>query len=82
MDKKKKYTVGVFVSGITDYFTANLCRGIKRAAETLDMNVVVLPGKYLYRDFSECPEYRYEYQYSTVFSHICQLQHKSRCSLQ
>lgn len=70
MSEKKRYTIGMFVSGITDYFTANLCRGVKRAAEELDLNVVVLPGKYLYRDFSDCPEYRYEYQYSTVFSHI------------
>ncbi len=70
MAEKKRYTIGVFVSGITDYFTANLCRGVMRSAEELDMNVVVFPGKYLYRDFSDIPECRYEYQYSTVFSHV------------
>lgn len=70
MADKKRYTIGMFVSGITDYFTANLCRGVMRGAEELDMNVVVFPGKYLYRDFSDCPEKRYEYQYSTVFSHV------------
>ncbi|MBR3518483.1 MAG: GGDEF domain-containing protein [Lachnospiraceae bacterium] len=70
MSDKKRYTIGVFVSGITDNFTVNLCRGINREAQELDMNVVVLPGKYLFRDFSKCPEYRYEYQYGTVFSHI------------
>ncbi len=70
MAEKKRYTIGMFVSGITDYFTANLCRGVMRGAEELDMNVVVLPGKYLFRDFSKCPEKRFEYQYTTIFSHV------------
>ena len=70
MVKKERYTIGMFVSGIVDSFTTQLCRGVMRAAEEADLDVVVLPGKYLFRDLSGTPEYQFEYQYGTVFSHI------------
>ena len=68
--KQRRLTVGVLVSGIMDEFTEAVCRGVMQAAKTLDVNVVVLPGKYLDRDLRDNPELMYEYQYNTIFSYI------------
>ncbi len=67
---RKRLTVGVLVSGITDEFTEYICKGVLQAAKMQDVNVVILPGKYLDRDLSENRDLMYEYQYSTVFSYI------------
>ncbi len=68
--KQRRLTVGVLVSGIMDEFTEAVCRGVMQAAKTLDVNVVVLPGKYLDRDLCDNPELMYEYQYNTIFSYV------------
>ena len=57
--KQRRLTVGVLVSGIMDEFTEAVCRGVMQAAKTLDVNVVVLPGKYLDRDLCDNPELMY-----------------------
>ena len=67
--KRKRVTIGVLVSGIMDVFTESVCKGIRQATRTLDINVVVMPGKYLDRDLRENRELMYEYQYNTVFSY-------------
>ncbi len=46
----KRKTIGVLVGGITDDFTRLLCHGVIERAKTLDVNIVVIPGKFLDRD--------------------------------
>ncbi|MDD5950037.1 MAG: GGDEF domain-containing protein [Lachnospiraceae bacterium] len=67
--EKKRWTIGFLVSGITDSFTEYMCRGVMRAARDADVNLVVLPGKYINRDLSDDREIRYEYQNNTIFSY-------------
>ncbi|MGN0379867.1 MAG: GGDEF domain-containing protein [Butyrivibrio sp.] len=62
-------TIGVVVGGIMDDFTVQLCRGIMQKSEQLGFNVVVFPGKYIDRDFSDDISIMYEYQCGTVFSY-------------
>lgn len=69
--KQKGLTIGILVSGILDDFTKSVCKGAIQAAKQMDVNIVVLPGKYLDRDFSNSRELMYEYQYNTVFSYAC-----------
>lgn len=69
-NSKKRITVGVLVSGILDEFTKYVCKGVMEAARALDVNVVVVPGKYIDRDLSGHAELMYEYQYNTVFSYM------------
>lgn len=69
MKERGKLTIGVLVSGIMDVFTEYVCKGVMQAAKTMDINVVVLPGKYLDRDLSDNRELMYEYQYNTIFSY-------------
>lgn len=67
--KQKRITIGVLVGGILDDFTRIVCGGALRAAKQLDVNIAVIPGKYLDRDLSGNRELMYEYQFNTIFSY-------------
>ena len=69
MKQKKRYTIGVLASGILDDYTECVCEGILKKARKMDVNIVIFPGKYLYRDLSNDRELMYEYQYNTAFSY-------------
>lgn len=66
---KRRMTIGVLVSGITDDFSKLICSGILQTAKQMDVNIVVLPGKYVDRDVSDNPDLMYEYQFNSVFSY-------------
>lgn len=68
-ENRKRYTIGVLVSGILDEFTKYVCKGIHQGAKSADVNVVIVPGKYYDRDLTGNRELFYEYQYGTVFSY-------------
>ena len=61
-NQKRRLTIGVLVSGITDEFTKLICRGAMQLAKQMDVNIVALPGKYIDRDVSDKPDLMYEYQ--------------------
>ncbi|MGN0377801.1 MAG: LacI family DNA-binding transcriptional regulator, partial [Suilimivivens sp.] len=65
---RRRVTIGILVSGITDEFSKLICRGAMQMAKQLDVNLVVFPGKYLDRDVSAQPDLIYEYQFNTIFS--------------
>ena len=65
----KRIRIGVLVSGILDNVTQTVCKGVKRAAKQLDVDIMVFPGKYLDRDLSDNQELMYEYQFNTIFSY-------------
>ena len=69
MKQKRRYTIGVLASGILDDYTKCVCEGILKKAAKIDVNIVIFPGKYLYRDLSNDRELMYEYQYNTAFSY-------------
>ena len=60
---KTRKTIGVMVGGITDDFTRFLCKGLREAAKEQDVNMVVLPGKFLDRDYAQNTDIMYEYHY-------------------
>lgn len=66
MEERK--TIGILVGGVMDDFTKVLCKGLRNAAEEYNVNLIVLPGKFIDRDYADNLEIMYEYQYSTVFS--------------
>lgn len=65
----KRIRIGVLVGGILDNVTQTVCKGVKRAAKQLDVDIMVFPGKYLDRDLSDNQELMYEYQFNTIFSY-------------
>lgn len=68
-DTKKRLTIGLLVSGITEHFIISICKGVMHAAKEADVNLVVLPGKYIDRELSHNKEIQYEYQYNTLFEY-------------
>lgn len=56
---KTRKTIGVMVGGITDDFTRFLCKGLREAAKEQDVNMVVLPGKFLDRDYAQNTDIMY-----------------------
>ena len=70
MQGRKRPTIGMMVSGIMDDFTRPACKGAMKIARELDVNLIVIPGKYIDRDVSDNPDLAYEYQYSSGFSFV------------
>lgn len=68
-EQTKRPVIGLLVSGITEHFIISICKGVMHAAKEADVNLVVLPGKYIDRDLSSNKEIRYEYQYNTLFDY-------------
>lgn len=62
-------TVGFVVSGIMDEFTEQLCRGIIDEAREDDVNIIVIPVKYIDREMKDIPDV-YEFQYETNVTSI------------
>lgn len=71
MAYNKKFTVGLLVASITDPFSNSVAKGAMLAAEDLDINLIIVPGKYIDRDYNELKkDSQYEYQYNALFSHV------------
>ena len=65
----KRKTICFLVSGLMDDFTIKLCNGVMSEASHLDINLVVVPVKYIDRDLTGLPD-KYEYQYKTNASNL------------
>ena len=60
----KKTTVGLLIGGIMDEFNEMICRGVIAESEKDDINLVVIPVKYIEREMKNIPDL-FEYQYIT-----------------
>lgn len=61
-------TIGVLVSGLYEEYTRGICQGIQSIANQDDINVVIIPGKYLELDLSQKFGSVPEYQYNSSFA--------------
>ena len=68
-EEKERKTVAVVVSGIMDEFTDALCKGIISEAENDNLNIIVVPVKYIDREMKNIPDV-YEYQYKMNINNI------------
>ena len=48
--ENKRLTVGLFLADVADDFSRGICRGAMQAAEELDVNMIIFPGKYIDRN--------------------------------
>ncbi|MBO5609583.1 MAG: substrate-binding domain-containing protein [Eubacterium sp.] len=62
-------TIGFLVGGIMDEFIVQLCKGMTEEAEKFDLNLVVIPIKYINREMKDIPDL-FEYQYQTNVENI------------
>lgn len=67
---KRRYNIGLLVACITDPFSNRLTSGAMKAAEDLDINLFIFPGKYLDIDYDKKDhDAPYEYQYTSLFAY-------------
>lgn len=67
---KKRLNIGLFVGDIADDFNKGICKGAMQAAEDLDVNLIIFPGKYFDRDLQAMDGIQYEYQHNTLFTYV------------
>lgn len=65
----ERLNVALMVGDIDDEFTKGICYGAMHAAEDADMNLVILPGRYMHDSGIHGDESAYEYQHNTLFSY-------------
>ncbi|MFP4014974.1 MAG: hypothetical protein ACLFVQ_12885, partial [Chitinispirillaceae bacterium] len=59
--KKRRPTIGFFISELENSYTQTLCKGITDSAVSADVNVMIFPGK------SPKAPYDYQYQYNAIY---------------
>ena len=62
MFKRTRPTIGFMVSGITDLYTEQLCTGVINEIRREDVNLVIIPVKYIDRDLTFPGADKFEYQ--------------------
>lgn len=67
---KRRMNIGLFVGDIGDDFSRGICKGAMQAAEELDVNLLIFPGKYFDRDYQVWDGIKYEYQHNTLFTYV------------
>ncbi|HKM03250.1 MAG TPA: GGDEF domain-containing protein [Lachnospiraceae bacterium] len=65
----KRLNIGLFVANIENVFSNSICKGAIIAAEEMDVNLIIFPGKYIHTERNPDPGQLYEYQYNTLFSY-------------
>lgn len=70
MKKKngERYNIGLLVATITDPFSCQLSQGVMAAAEKNDVDLCVIPGKYIGVNYND-KNAEHEYQYNAMFSY-------------
>ncbi len=65
--KRRRIQVGLLLGYLEDEFDASVCAGAMEAAAERDVNLVVLPGRYIKGVYKDQLGSAYEYQYHTLF---------------
>ena len=68
MKKQKRLTIGVMIHYLDNDYSKILLRGITTAAEEMDVNLVIMPGRSLNCQLDDLKHTTYEYQYNSIYS--------------
>lgn len=67
----QRYTVGLVVASLYDQFSRNIVKGAMSAARDHDVNLAVIPMKYIGRENApESADEKYDYMFNTLLTHI------------
>ena len=66
-DNNERYRIGLLVSHLEDDFDSAVCEGVMLAAEHSDVDLFILPGRYIDGNYADKIRTEYEYQYNTLF---------------
>ena len=65
---KKRYNIGFFVHHLENDYSRVLMRGVTCAAEDLDVNLIIYPGRALNGEYYDDKYAQYEYQNNVLYS--------------
>lgn len=68
MKKQKRLNIGVMIHYLDNDYSKILLKGVVAAAEELDVNLVIMPGRSLNCQLNDLKHTTYEYQYNTIYS--------------
>ena len=66
-NENERYKVALLISHLEDEFDNSVCEGVMIAAEHNDVDLVILPGRYIDAVYADKIRTEYEYQYNTLF---------------
>lgn len=67
--EEKRLNIGLFVCHLENEFSAAVSNGAMIAAEKLDANLIIFPGRYINGVYNDAVRTEYEYQYNTIFNY-------------
>lgn len=67
---EKKLKIGIIVSETMVEYDRNIIRGVENAAEGKNVNIVVIPARYIGRELTMDEDPLYEYQYTTLLDMV------------
>lgn len=69
MKKQKRLNIGVMIHYLDNDYSKILLRGVISAAEEMDVNLVIMPGRSLNCQLNDLKHTTYEYQYNSIYSY-------------
>ncbi len=70
MGERKRINVGLFINSLYNDYSTLVCKGAVSAAEDLDVNLLLVPGREINAKWSVEVLNRFEYQNNTIYSYI------------
>ncbi len=67
----ERHNVGLVVASLNDQFSKNIARGAMAAANDLDVNLAIIPMKYIGRENApESADEKYEYMFNSLLTYV------------
>jgi DNA-binding LacI/PurR family transcriptional regulator len=66
----QKLNIALLSSHLEDEYAKTLCKGAMIAAEEMDVNLFIIPGRYFDSNYEDKERTKYKYQYDTLFSYV------------
>lgn len=70
MKGKTRINVGILINSIQNDYSTLLCKGAAIAAEELDVNLLIVPGRELNACWDNIEINRFEYQHNVLYSYV------------
>lgn len=70
LKKSKRLNVGLFINNLQNDYSTLVCKGAIVAAQELDINLLIVPGKEINACWNDFDLNQYEYQNNVLYSYI------------
>lgn len=70
MGARQRLNVGLFINSLQNDYSTQVCKGALIAAEELDVNLLIIPGRELNSQWDDADLNQFEYQKNVLYSYI------------